>query len=145
MKNQKFDMLGFILAVVTGAYLFASLLLCTFLPRIILPKFNASLLTVLSLAALVIEHYTVCSRRRDFRLVPLFGAFVFGVFPLAAFVTAPFAAVKAAVMGAVLFTVITWLFDMATDRLSSGPVSRLAPVISAFGLFLASQCLMGII
>ena len=37
-----------------------------------------------------------------------------------------------------------WLYDSVTDRLSSGPVAKAAPTVSALGLYLAAQCLMGL-
>ena len=47
------------------------------------------------------------------------------------------------VKGCVTFTVTTWLFTSMADRISTGPSAKLAPVVSAVGLYLASQCLMG--
>ena len=44
-----------------------------------------------------------------------------------------------------IFTVITWLYTTMLDRLSSGPVAKAAPVISALGLYLAVQCFAGIL
>ena len=38
-----------------------------------------------------------------------------------------------------------WLFTTVQERLSSGPSCKAAPVVSAFGLYLASQCFMGIL
>ena len=49
-----------------------------------------------------------------------------------------------AILGAVVFTAVTWLFSSMMDRLSSGPAAKLAPVMSALGLYLAAQCFMGI-
>jgi hypothetical protein len=45
----------------------------------------------------------------------------------------------------VVFTLVTWLFSSMTDRLSTGPAAKAAPVFSALGLYLASQVLMGMI
>lgn len=50
---------------------------------------------------------------------------------------------KALVVTAV--SVVTFLFTSVQDRLSTGPVCKLAPILSAVGLYLASQCLMGIL
>ena len=52
-------------------------------------------------------------------------------------------AVKLGVMGAVVFTVVTWLYSYVQDRLSSGAAAKAAPVISALGIYLAAQSLMG--
>ncbi len=143
--NKKKDLLGIFLAAVTGAALLICIVLRALLPRLILPRLDSGAVAVLVLAALVLDHYIVGGSRRDFRFIPLYGAFVFGVFPYAASITAPLAALTLALLGAVAFTVVTLLFDSIVDRLSSGPASRLAPAVGAIGLFLAIQCLMGII
>jgi hypothetical protein len=53
-------------------------------------------------------------------------------------------AVKLGIVGGAVFTAVTWLFSAMEDRLSTGPAAKLAPVLSALGLYLASQCFMGI-
>ena len=57
----------------------------------------------------------------------------------------PAEAVKLGVIGGVVFTATAWLFTSVQDRLSSGPVCKAAPVVSAFGLYLAAQCFAGIL
>ena len=52
-------------------------------------------------------------------------------------------ALKLGALGGVVFTVTTWLFTSITDRISTGPEAKAAPVMSAFGLYLAAQALMG--
>ncbi len=143
MKKQC-NLLGFVLSVVTGVALLSLLAVNAFFPHLILPKPNFNALLVLSLVALVLDCYLGKGRKHDFRLVPLYGAFIFGVFPLACFVATPMEALKLALMGAVLLTVVTFLFDSMIDRLSGGPASKAAPLISAFGLYLGAQCLLGI-
>ena len=54
-------------------------------------------------------------------------------------------AIELAVAGGVIFTVTTWLFSSVQDRLSSGPAAKAAPIMSAFGIYLAVQGLMGMI
>ncbi len=142
---KKRDLLGIFLAIVTGLALLCAILLRTFLPRIILPRLDAITLIALSLIALILDHYVTPGKREKFWKVPLYGALIFGLFPLAACLVVPLSALTLAVLGTVIFTVVTFLFDSMTERLSSGPVAKLAPAISAFGLFLAAQCLMGIV
>ena len=48
-------------------------------------------------------------------------------------------------VGGVVFTAATWLFTAMTDRLQSGPRAKLAPIIGALCIYLASQCFAGII
>ena len=49
-----------------------------------------------------------------------------------------------ALAGGVVFTATTFLFSSMTERIASGPVKKLAPIVSAAGLWLAAQCLTGI-
>ncbi len=139
------DLLGIFLAGVTGAAVLTALLVRTFLPRVNLPRLDSQAMVALSLAALLLDHCIVRGSRRDFRLIPVYAALIFGLFPFAASFTAPLEALLCAVLGAAVFTAATFLFDTTVDRLSSGPAAKLAPFVSALGLFLACQCLMGII
>ena len=54
-------------------------------------------------------------------------------------------ALKLAAVGCVTFTATTWLYTSIQNRLASGPIAKAAPVLSALGLYLASQCFMGIL
>ncbi len=144
MKKQH-DLLGIILAAVTGAVLLSAQFLRAFLPRLILPRLDLPNLVLLCLAALVLEHYFARSSRRDHRVLPLYGALIFGLFPFAAGFTAPLRALVMGLEGAVLLTAVAFLFDNMAQRLASGPASKAAPAISALGLFLAAQILMGIL
>ena len=143
--DKKRDFLGILLAGVTGIALLSALFVRAFLPRVILPRLDATAMVVLSLIALVLDHYILHGSRRDVRLIPVYAALIFGLFPYAASFTAPLDALLMGLMGAAVFTVTTFLFDTMTDRLSTGPASKIAPFISAFGLYLACQCLMGIV
>ncbi len=142
--KKKQDVLAMFLATVTGAALLVCLLLRAFLPRVILPQLNLTSVTVLSLAALVLDHYIAKPHSRNYLLLWLYGALIFGLLPLSAGFAPALTALKLALLGAAVLPVITFLFDTMIQRLSSGPVAKLAPVVCAFGLYLAAQALMGI-
>lgn len=141
--NKKYDLLGLFLAGVTGVSLLVAILLRTFLPRIILPSWDVIAVIGLSLIALVLDHYLTHKTRRVYWLVPIWGALIFCLFPMGACLFSPLASLTWGVAGGVIFTVVTFLFDSMIDRLSGGPVAKLAPILSAFGLYLAAQILMG--
>ncbi len=144
MKNKQ-DRSGIVLAAVTGIALLVCMLLRAFAPRVILPSFDSSALLTVSLVALVLEHYLVKNKRRVYWQLPLYALLIFGIFPWVACFTLPLETVKLAALGAVIFTVAAWLFDSIIKRLSTGPVAKAAPLISAVCLFLAAQCLLTII
>lgn len=144
MKNKTYT-LNTLLAAVLGAALLACVLVRTFLPRMILPELDIPNMVLVSLLALVIDHYAAPGAKRCYICIPLFAAITFGLLPFAACFVGALDALKLAVAGGVTFTVTTWLYSTIQDRLSTGPVAKAAPIISALGLYLAVQCFAGIL
>ena len=143
--NKKTYTLNTLLAAVLGIVLLACVLVRTFAPRMILPQLDLVTMTAVSLAALLLDHYLDPGAKRCYICIPVFAAVTFGLLPFAACFVGAGEALKLAVLGAVVFTCVTWLFSSMMDRLSSGPAAKLAPVLSALGLYLAVQCFMGIL
>lgn len=143
MKNKTY-ILNTLLAAVLGTALLAALLVRTFAPTVIIPGADIPNLVLLSLIALLLDHYAAPGAERCYICIPVFSALTFGLLPWAAGFAAPMDALKLAVIGCVVFTAVTWLYTSIQDRLSSGPAVKAAPFLSALGLYLASQALMGI-
>lgn len=141
--NKKTYTLNTLLAAVLGAVLLVCVLVRTFWPRMILPVPDIPNLVLISLIALLLDHYLAPGAERCYICIPVFSAITFGLLPFAACFVGAGEALKLAVLGCVVFTAVTWLFSSMTDRLSTGPVAKLAPVMSALGLYLAAQCFMG--
>lgn len=135
--------LNTLLALVTGAVLLVMVLVRALLPNVILPGADIPNLVLLSLAALLLDHYLAPGATRCYICISVFSAITFGLLPCAAGFTTLTEALKLAVLGCVVFTAVTWLYSSMQDRLSSGPAAKAAPVLGAVGLYLASQCLMG--
>ena len=144
MKKNTYT-LNTILAALLGAILLVCVLVRTFAPRIILPELDIPMLVLISLAALVLEHYLAPDAERCYLCIPVFAALTFGLLPFAACFVNGAVAAELALWGAGVFTLMTWLFSSMMDRLSSGPAAKAAPILSAFGLYLAVQGLMGMI
>ena len=144
MKNKAY-LLNTLLAVVVGIALLAIVLVRTFLPQMISPRVSIPNLVLLSLVALVLEHYIAKDADRCYICIPLFAVITFGLLPWVAGYIPAGAIWKLAVGGGVVFTVTTFLFSSICERLSSGPAAKAAPFISGVGLYLAAQCLTGII
>lgn len=143
--NKKTYTLNTLLAVVLGIALLACVLVRTFAPRMILPQLDIPNMTIVSLAALLLDHYLAPGAKRCYICIPVFSAITFGLLPFAACLVGAGEALRLAVLGAAVFTAVTWLFTSMMDRLSSGPEAVFAPVFSALGLYLAVQCFMGIL
>ena len=143
MKNKTYT-LNTVLTAVLTAVLAVMVALRTFAPQIILPIFDIPSLTAISLAALVLDHYLARGAKRCYICIPVFAALSFGILPFAAGMVALKYVLGLAASGAVIFTLCTFAFTSIQDRLSSGPAARLAPIMSAFGIWLAVQAFAGI-
>ena len=141
-KNHYF--LNTALAAVLGAALLAAVLVSTFAPAMILPELDIPNLVLVSLAALLIDHYAAKGAKRCYICIPLLSALTFGLLPFAACFVSLMEALKLALVGGVVFTAVTWLFSSMTERLSSGPAAKASAFFSAVSLYMASQCFVGI-
>ena len=144
MKNKTY-FLNTLLAVVLGLYLLVCVLVRTFAPAIILPKASIPNMVLLSLAALVLDHYVAPDAKRCYICIPLLSAVAFGLLPFAACFVGAGEALKLALVGGLVFTVTTWLFTTIQERLSSGPAAKASAFFSAVSLYMAAQCFMGIL
>ena len=143
MKNKTYT-LNTVLTAVLAVGLMAMMLLRAFAPNIILPVFDIPTLTAISLVALVLDHYLAKGAKRCYICVPVFAALSFGILPFAAGMVAVKYILGLALSGAVIFTVCTFVYTSIQDRLSSGPAAKLAPAMSALGIWLAVQAFAGI-
>lgn len=144
MKKTSY-LLPVMLVAVLFAALLAGMLAQIFLPAVILPPLNIPNMVLLSLAALLLEHVISKDSPRCYVCVALFGFAAFAVLPL----MAGFACVhdfwKIGLVGGVTFTVTTWLFSSATQRLKTGPKAPAALILTCLGIYLAAQCFAGIL
>lgn len=144
MKNKTYT-LNTLLAVILGAVLLAAVLVRTFAPRIILPQLDIPNMVLIALVALLLDHYLAPGADRCYICIPVFSAITFGLLPFAACFLGALEALKLGILGGAVFTAATWLFSAMMDRIASGPAAKAAPFVSALGLYLAAQCLMGIL
>lgn len=139
---KKYMLSTFLAAVFTLALL-AMAIARAMTPVLIFPGFGIPNLVLISLIALVLDHYIVKDAERCYICIPVFAFLTFAVLPLAAGFAAPGEVLALGIKGCIVFTATTWLFTSMADRISTGPQAKLAPVMSAMGLYLASQCFMG--
>lgn len=144
MKNNKY-LLNTVLAAVVFLTSLVLMLVEMLQPAVWLPKLDIPNMVLLSLAALLVEHYLAPGNPRCYICIPVLSALAFGLLPAAAGVVAWSLVWKYALVGGVVFTATTWLFTSITDRLSSGPKAHGAAVISAVCLYLAAQIFSGMI
>lgn len=143
MKDKKY-VLNTLLALVVGAFLLGCIIVRTFFPIVILPEPNIPNLVLLSLVALVLDHYLAPEAPRCYICIPVFSALTFGLFSfLSAYATLG-EAVKLAMAGGIVFTATTWVYSAIQERLSSGPAAKASAFFSAVSLYMAAQCFVGI-
>ena len=145
MKDKKYT-LNTVLTAVFGLELLVMMLIHVFAPRIILPQFDLIHLVTVSPAALVIDHYLAPGAKRCWICIPLFSFLTFCILPWASGLVpmVDLDALWLGLTGCAVFTAAAWVFTSIQDRLSSGPAARLAPVMSALGIWLAVQAFAGI-
>ena len=139
---KKYLLNTFLAGMVTAALL-AMLIARAICPVLVFPGFGIPNLVLISLFALVLDHYIVKDAPRCYICIPVLAFLTFGLLPLAAGLVLPLDALWLGVKGCITFTATTWLFTSMADRISTGPSAKFAPVVSAVGLYLASQCFMG--
>ena len=143
--NKKTYTLNTLLAAVLSVVLLACILIRTLAPRMILPQLDIPNMVLICLITLVLDHYIAPGAKRCYICIPLFSAVTFGLLPFAACFVGIWDALKLAPAGAIVFTLVTFLYSAIQDRLSSGPAAKAAPILSALGLYLAFQAFAGMI
>ena len=143
MKDNRY-IRSIVLTVVLGLALAICMVIRAMAPMAVLPRLDVPNVVLLSMIALLAEFY-LSGEGKCSVLTFVFAALTFGVLPLAAGVMEVMEAAKLAVIGGVIFTLCAWLFDSVTDRLTTGPAAKAAPIFSALGIYLAAQCFAGMI
>lgn len=144
MKNNKY-LLNTLLAGILFLVLLVMLILRIISPVVILPPLNIPNMVLISLIALLVEHYLAPGNPRCYICIPVFAVLTFGLLPLMAGFACQHTFWKLGLVGGAAFTATTWLFTAMTDRLQSGPKAKLAPLAGALCLYLAAQCFTGIL
>mgnify|MGYP003296315028 CR=1 FL=1 len=143
MKNKTY-ILNTLLTAVLGIALTAAVLVRTFVPAIIIPQLDIPNMVLLSLAALVLDHYLAPGAKRCYICIPVFSAITFGLYSFVSAYATLGEALKLAVAGAIVITATTWVFSAIQERLSSGPAAKASAFFSAVSLYMAAQCFVGI-
>lgn len=144
MKNNKF-LLPMMLIAVLFAALLCGMLMQIFIPAVILPPLNIPNMVLLSVVALLADHLFTKGSQRNYVWVALFGVAAFALLPLMAGFACVHTFWKYGVVGGITFTITTFLFSSAAQRLRTGPKAPAALVLTALGIYLAAQCFAGII
>ena len=150
MKAVTFK-LNTVLAGVVGAACLLAVLLRAFAPITAwLPNIDIPCLAAVSILAMVIACYIdyftgVKKPARCWALTAAMALLTFWLMPWAAGLADAGEALRIGVIGAILFTVLAFLFGTIRERLLSGKSNVLTPACVGFVMYLACQCFMGIL
>ena len=140
MKNNKY-LLSVLLVLTLFVSLLTLIIIHTFFPMAILPKFDLSSIMLISLIALLINHYI--NTEKSSLLVILFAFIAFGLLPYASGFVTIVDALILALKGGITFTITMFVFNSIQEHISDEK-NIATPIITAVMLYLAVQCLMGI-
>ena len=143
MNDKKYT-LNTLLAAVVGLFLLGTVVVRTFFPIVILPEANIPNLVLISLVAVVLDHYLAPDAKRCYICIPVFSAITFGLFSFVSAYATLGEAVKLAIAGGIVFTATTWVYSAIQEWLSSGPAAKASAFFSAVSLYMAAQCFVGI-
>ena len=133
------------LIAVLFAALLGGMLMQIFIPAVILPPLNIPNMVLLSVVALLADHLFTKGSQRNYVWVALFGVAAFALLPLMAGFACVHTFWKYGVVGGITFTITTFLFSSAAQRLRTGPKAPAAVILTGLGIYLAAQCFAGII
>lgn len=143
MKNNKY-LLSALFTLTLSALLLICVVVRLVFPLVILPQWNIPNLVLLSVICLLVNYYMGNGNKQSWLSLFLLAVASCAVLPFAAGLVTLQQIPLYGLSGGIVFTATAWLFASITDRLSSGPAARLAPIMGAVGLYLASQCFQGI-
>ena len=135
-------MVNTLLAVVLGVGLLVGMIWRTCMPYVVLPELDVIAMAAITLIALVLEYYISGKQERNWAVQIILGAVTFGGLAFAAGLS--YTGVKIFLCGAVVFGIITFLFDSMVQRLEVTTDKKCAVIPTAFVLYLACQCFVGI-
>ena len=144
MKNNKY-LLPVILVAVLFVALLAGMIIQIIQPAAILPVLNIPNMVLLSVVALLVEHFLAKGNPRCYVCILVFGMAAFAALPLMAGFTCIHEFWKYGLVGGVTFAITTFLFSSAIQRLQTGPKAPAAAVLTGLGIYLAAQCFAGIL
>ena len=144
MKDKTFR-LNSILTIVLGIVLFAGILVRVFAPIVMLPNLDIPNMVLISLIALLADHYLSKEHTRHYVWILVLAVLAFGLLPWAAGFVGNTEVLKTAIVGGVVFTAVAWMFSSVQERIQSGKSSKVTLLVCAIGIYFAAQCFAGMI
>ncbi len=142
MEKKSF-VLNVLLAAVLGAGLLVGIIWSAMVPNVVLADLEIPAIAALVLIALVIEYLWKGTQKRAWAAQIVLAAVTFAILPLAAGYAG--AGIGLILCGTAVFAVLTFVFDSVAERLDVTCDCKCAMIPTAFVMYLACQCFMGMI
>ena len=142
MEKKNF-VLNVLLAVVLGAGLLVGMVWKAFQPNVVLADLELPAIAALVLIALVIEYLWKGTQKRAWAVQIVLATVTFAVIPFAAGYAG--AGIKLILCGTAMFAALTFIFDSVAERLDVTTDCKCTMIPTAFVMYLACQCFMGMI
>ena len=142
MEKKNF-VLNVLLAAVLGAGLLVGMVWRAFQPNVVLADLELPVIAALILIALVIEYLFKGTQKRAWAVQILLAAITFAVIPFAAGYAG--AGIRLILCGTAMFAALTFIFDSVAERVNVTCDCKCAMIPTAFVMYLACQCFMGMI
>lgn len=137
-----------LLAIVVGVTCLALSLAGALAPMAIMPRLDLVMILGLSLIALTLDAYLGAEPKLSWPALlanTVLGGIAFGLLPWCAGVTGSSPVWVLGLAGAAVFGIASLLYSAALERIATGGKAPLAPAGTALMLFLAGQCLSGLL
>lgn len=137
-----------LLTLVVGAACLAWALVEIAAPLAIRPRFDLVMILALSLIALTLDAYLGAPSEPSWPALlanTALGGIAFGLLPWCAGAAGGTPAWVLGLTGAAVFGIVSLLYSAALERIATGAKAPLAPAGTALMLFLAGQCLSGLL
>ena len=144
MKKNKV-LLPTLLVAISFMALLTGMLVQVFVPAVILPSLNIPAMVTISVASLLFEYLFIGRTKRNYIVVFVFGALSFALLPLVAGFACIHTFWKFGAIGAAVFTITTFLFTSATQRIENGKKAIVTVLMLSVGIRLTAQCFAGIL
>jgi hypothetical protein len=134
-----------LLTLEVGALCLIAQLIRTFAPGVILPRTSLPLLVLLSLIPQILELYLAPNVHPPLLSTTVLAGVTFSLLPLCANVDTGLSAWAMLLAGTAVFGAVSLLYSSLARRMAASASGPFTPAAQGLCLYLASQCLQGLI
>lgn len=145
MMRKNLYFVNILLIIEVGIFYLFHMFCRIFAPSMIFPKMSLPFLTILSVLPMVVQSYIEPKIKRNPVISMLIAGMTFVVLPMCAGIDTGFSIWKLFVAGTAVYGVTYIVYESMVQRMYSGSYTKFTPIVNGFLLFLASQCLQGLL